>query len=402
VPLKGNLMSVKIRAKNGKLILDIHYGNAKRTRPSTGLKDTEKNRELLSDNVIPSIELDIAKGTYVPKAERVAIVQTVKDYGELSFKRHKNDRRVHVQASYKNHFKNHIVPAFGNRMIASITPMNLLDWQNKKLETYAATTVRKYRSILYTIFEDAVIEGLIDKNPFERVARPVLLEKYSEDDDLDEEEKNVDPFSLDEVQEILSKTDGYKQNYIAIMAFSGVRPGELVALRWSDVDWESETFKVVRTRIRGEFGPTKTKSSKRVVEMIPNVKEYFLKQYKLTGGNLFDMVFISSSDKPFYSHDTIAVQFKKLLREGDTRYLYQLRHTFASLMICHGEEITWVSQMLGHKSSDITLKVYAKAYKVLKDKNKRKKRAPFLNNWHKSGTVNNQMYDKLQEIGENR
>jgi len=277
--------------------------------------------------------------------------------------------------------------------------MQLLDWQNEKLENFAASSVRKYRSVFYTILNDAVIEGLIDSNPFERVPRPIVIEKYNEDDDFDEEDENVDPFSLDEVRQILSKTDGYKQNFFAIMAFSGVRPGELVSLKWNDVDWKSETFKIVRTRIRGEFGPTKTKSSKRLVEMMPNIKEYFLKQYELTGGNVFDMVFLSAFHKPFYSHDTIAKQFKDLLDEGDTRYLYQLRHTFASLMISNGEEITWVSQMMGHKSADITLKVYAKAYKVLKDKNLRKKRASFLNNWHKSGTANNPMYDKPQEIG---
>ena len=106
------------------------------------------------------------------------------------------------------------------------------------------------------------------------------------------------------------------------MAFSGVRPGELVALKWSDVDFESETFKILRTRIRCEFGPTKTKSSKRVVEMIEGVKEYFLSQYKLTGGNSYDMVFLNSSSEPFYSHDTIAKQFKELLDEKDERYLY--------------------------------------------------------------------------------
>lgn len=92
-------------------------------------------------------------------------------------------------------------------------------------------------------------------------------------------------------------------------------------------------------------------------------------------------------------------QVKRLLEEGDSRYLYQLRHTFASLMISNGEEITWVSQMMGHKSSDITLKVYAKAYKVIKDKSLRKKRANFLENRHKSGTANNPMYDKSLEIG---
>lgn len=392
-------MSVNIRSKNGKLILDIHYGNGRRTRPTTGLKDTVANRELLNKEVIPSIKIEIANGTFVPKAERVAVVKTVEEYGEISFKRHVNDRRRHVQASYKNHFKNHIVPSFGKILITAVTPMQLRDWQNEKLERYAASSVRKYRSIFYTIFDDAVIEGLIDSNPFERVPKPTIIEEYDEDDDLDEEDKNVDPFSLDEVHSILQRTSGYKRNFFAIMSLSGARPGELVALKWSDVDFESETFKVVRTRIRGEFGPTKSRSSKRTVEMISNAKEYFLQQYKITGGNVFDMVFLNKDKKTFYSHDTIAKQFKDLLNDGDPRYLYQLRHTFASLMISNNEDSLWVSQMMGHKSSDITLKVYAKASKVMKDKNARKKRASFLDNWHKSGTANNALFDKPQEIG---
>ncbi len=395
-------MSVKIRTKNGKLILDIHYGGGKRTRPATGLEDTEDNRSTLKTDIIPAIEIQIAKGTYVPKAERVAVIKTVKEYGELSFKRHKNERRAHVQRTYKNHFYKHIVTKFGKRLMSSITTMQLLDWQNKLLENYKASTVKKYRSIFYTIFTDAVVEGIIDSNPFNRVPRPSVIEKYNEDDDLEEEDKNVEPFTLKELEVILNSVTDYKKNFFAVMAFSGVRPGELVALKWSDVDFESETFKILRTRIRGEFGPTKTKSSKRTVEMIGDVKEYFMSQFKLTGANLYDMVFLNSSKKPFYSHDTIAKQFKDLLDENDGRYLYQLRHTFASLMLNHDEDIAWVSQMMGHKNPDITLKVYASAYRLSKDKKERKKRGKFLDNWHKSGTANNPMYGNPQGIGVSR
>ena len=71
-------------------------------------------------------------------------------------------------------------------------------------------------------------------------------------------------------------------------------------------------------------------------------------------------------------------------------------------MISNNEDIMWVSKMMGHKNSDITLKVYAKAYELVKDKNKRKKRANFLDNWHKFGTANNPMYNKAQEIGVSR
>jgi len=402
VPVKGIFMSVKIRTKHGKLILDIHYGGGRRTRPSTGLDDTEDNRETLTQHIIPDIERQIAKGTYLPKAERVTVIQTVKEYGELSLKRHVNDRRKHVQKSYKNHFKNHIVPKFGKRLISSITSMQLLDWQNEKLETYAASSVRKYRSVFYTMLNDAVIEGLMDLNPFDRVPRPVVVEEYNEDDDLDEDDKNVDPFSLDELEYIFSQATGYKKNFFAIMAFSGVRPGELVALKWSDIDFENETFKVLRTRMRGEFGPTKTKSSKRTVEMIAGVKNYFLSQFQLTGDNPYDMVFLNSSREPFYSHDTIALQFKNILDENDVRYLYQLRHTFASLMLANDEDIAWLSKMMGHKNPNITLMVYASAYKLSKDKKKRKIRGKFLVDWHKSGTTNNTMYHKAPKLGEIR
>lgn len=72
------------------------------------------------------------------------------------------------------------------------------------------------------------------------------------------------------------------------------------------------------------------------------------------------------------------------------------------MMITQGDDILWVSKMLGHKSSDITLKTYAKAYKLIRDKNKRQRRALFLEKGHSMGTVNNVNFRKAPKIGENR
>lgn len=83
-------------------------------------------------------------------------------------------------------------------------------------------------------------------------------------------------------------------------------------------------------------------------------------------------MFICGFHKPFYSYDIIAVHFKKLLDENDKRYLYQLRHSFASLMISEEEDVLWVSRMMGHKSLDITLKTYSKAYSIIQDKKGRR------------------------------
>ena len=395
-------MSVKIRVKNGKLQLDIHYGEGRRTRPSTGLEDTDENRKLLLNEIIPDIKREIAKGTYVPKAERIETVSTVKDYGLISFSRHANERKPHVQKSYKNHFMNHIVPKFGKRLIASIKPMQLLDWQNTLLKERKASTVKRYRSIFHTIFDDAVTEGIIDINPFMRVPLPQEAKPAYFDDEIDEEDKNVNPFTLDEIYHLIDKSKDDKKNFIGIMAFSGVRPGELAGLKWKDVDWENETFQIKRTRTRGTFSTPKTISSRRTVEMLPAVKSFLLNQYQRTANNEYDMVFLTRFNKPYYSHDVIAKQFKDLLDEDDSRYLYQLRHSFATLMISEGEDILWVSRIMGHKNANITLQIYAKAYKVIQDKKQRKQRATFLDDWHKSVTINNTKYEKAQEIGVQR
>jgi len=71
-------------------------------------------------------------------------------------------------------------------------------------------------------------------------------------------------------------------------------------------------------------------------------------------------------------------------------------------MLANDEDISWLSQMMGHKNPNITLMVYASAYKLVKEKKKRKKRGQFLADWHKSGTANNAMYRRAPKIGEIR
>ena len=196
---------------------------------------------------------------------------------------------------------------------------------------------------------------------------------------MDEDDKNINPYTLKEIENLISKAAGYLKNFIAIMAFTGMRPGELVALQYKDLDFTNDIIKIRRTRVLGENGPTKTKSSKRDIEMLPIVKKYLLLQKYLTFNNIDGDVFLNKSKKIFYSHDTIAVSFKRLT-VNDPRYLYQLRHSFASLMISEGEDMLWVSRVMGHKSLDITLKIYTHAYSVTQDKNGRKQRAKFLTN----------------------
>lgn len=388
-------MSVRMYSNDyGILYLDIRYGNGERVRSSTKLKDTSKNRDLLQKNIIPKIEVQILNGEYNPNAKQVVVPKTVKEFGYRSLERHQNRRREHVQETYIKHFENKIVPFFGDTLIQNISPNDLMDWQNDLMKTCKASSVKKYRTVFNRILEDARKERvngekLLSENPFREVDVPKERDEfidYDEDED-DLNDGDIKPFRLDEIDILLKKSSGYLRNFIGIMSRTGMRPGELCALRWSDIDFDNELIKVRRTRILGKNGPPKKKSSVREVEMLTGVKDFFLAQFELTGNNSNGDVFLNSSNKPFYSHDIIAKQFKMLLDEGDTRYLYQLRHSFASLMISMNEDILWVSGMLGHKNSNITLGTYAKAYKLSQKKKERKVRAQFLEKGHSLDTV---------------
>lgn len=382
-------MSVRMYANNyGVLYLDIRYGNNQRVRSSTKLKDTPQNRKLLEKNIIPKIEVQILNGEYNPSVEQIIVPDTVKEYGYRSLKRHQNRRREHVQTDYIYFFQNKIIPYFGDVSIQSISPIQLMDWQNTLMETNKASSVKKYRTVFNGILEDAYKERIngvrmIPSNPFREVDVPKEREVFIDSDEETFSDGQINPFTLEEIDELLSKANGYLKNFIGIMSRTGMRPGELTALRWTDIDFENEIVKIRRTRVLGKNGPPKKKASVRDIEMLPGVKEFF----QVTGNNSSQEVFLNSSNEQFYSHDVIAKQFKSLLDKNDKRYLYQLRHSFATIMISEGEDILWVSSMLGHKSSDITLKAYAKAYKISHNKYERKQRALFLNKRHSEGIV---------------
>lgn len=97
--------------------------------------------------------------------------------------------------------------------------------------------------------------------------------------------------------------------------------------------------------------------------LLPQTLEVLQNQQKFTGDK--EYLFYTRSGKRYFSHDTLAASFKRLLTRNKIkeRVLYNLRHTFASQMISRGADIVWVSNMLGHKNVSITLSTYTKFIK---------------------------------------
>ena len=336
--------------------------NGEVIKRSLNIEDTKANRKLATTQIIPQMLLKVHSGEFFENK----IVPTVKEMIDISLKMNRASRKANTHNSYNYTLNKHIIPIFGKRKIDSIKPSELTLWQNDLLKTLSNRTVINTRIVFYGIFQDALRDEIISKNPFSIIKAPKNIAK----------KENI-PFSKDEIFKILDASPEKIKLFFAIGFFSGMRVGEVTALRFSDIDLENKVIQVRRTRNKGIETTPKTNSSIRNVDILDVLVPY-IRNHLNSKRDDINYVFTSNRNEPYSSSTKISSSYwQKILKKLNIQYrsLYQMRHTFASLMIASGEDILWVSNMLGHKNSNITLSTYAKYIK-----NDKKSRGTFLLN----------------------
>lgn len=333
--------------------------NGEVIKKSLNIEDSKANRKLATTQIIPQMLLKVHNGEFFENK----IVPTVQEMIDISLKMNKASRKVLTHKSYFCILNRYVIPIFGNRKINTIKASELTLWQNELLKTLSNKSVINARIIFYGIFEDALRDEIITKNPFSIIKAPKNIAKN----------ENI-PFSKDEIFQILKVIPLKIRAFFAIGFFTGMRTGEITALKWSDIDFENRLIYVRRTRNKGIETTPKTKSSIRDIEILDVLLPYLENHLQFKTDS--EYVFLTRGNIPFTSSTKIStIYWSKVLKELNIPYrnLYQMRHTFASLMIASGEDILWVSNMLGHKNSNITLSTYAKYMK-----NDQKVRGKFL------------------------
>ncbi len=331
--------------------IDFFY-QSKRYRRSLELEATKANTKLAQTKIIPEIVYKLNQGTFFELEEKKANEDiTVDEMAKMSFEMHKHERREFTRLSIASNYERHIKKPFGKRTIKGIKPSELAIWQNKLCDKLAPKTIR---TIFNTILDDALRDDIVVKNPFTHIKSPVLV---------DVREKK--PFSVEEIFKILEYADEKMRAFFALGFFTGMRTGELIGLKWEDVDFEENIIKVRRSRRQGVETLPKTVNSIRDVEIIDVLLAHIKTHRELCRAEQVYM-FETYKGEPFNTTDKISVWYWKPLLESlgiPYRNLYQMRHTFASMMISNGEDILWVSNMLGHKDSSMTLEKYARYVK---------------------------------------
>ncbi len=361
--MKGHIYK---RAKDSWTIvydLPVDIITGKRRQKTQSIKGTKREAERTLREILLSLE----QGSYV-KPNKITLGewlrQWLKDYASLNT----TDR---TQESYSSIVGRHIIPSLGNIFITDLQPQQIQSYYADKLNKgrvdgkggLSARSVVYHHRILSKALDYAVKMGIVVRN-VAKVVQPPRIQRVT-----------MRTLSANEVVRFLDaarETNYYV--YFATLLYTGLRRGELLALRWRNLDLDNATLTVVETAYKlgnGDYviKEPKTAHSRRTVTLPSSLVELF-KAYRADQEllriqlgvtlNVDDFVFIRLDGSPI-NPSAVTLAFRRIIKRAGLRgiRIHDLRHTHASLMLTAGIHPKVVSERLGHANIGITLDIYS-------------------------------------------
>jgi len=240
--------------------------------------------------------------------------------------------------------------------LTEATPSKLRDWIGSLGIT--AKAARNLLTPLRSVFEDALNDDLIEFNPFDRIALGKLLKQSSR-----ASEYEVDPFTAAEREALIEHARVDERPMVQFWFNAGLRPGELIALRWGKVDFVGRTVRIDRNLVAGNEKAPKTAAGIRDVELNGDAIGALIAQKAhtfLAGEHVWHN---PRSGAPWEKDSQIRRNlWEPLCLRAGVRYRnpYQVRHTYASRLLTEGANPWFVAQQLGHVDVEMVFKIYGK------------------------------------------
>jgi integrase len=273
--------------------------------------------------------------------------------------------RFNTFKQYKQVTEQHILPLLGKKRLRDVKPENIQRLYNQKIRNGSSPrTVQLIHSVFHRALVHAVKLGLIPRNRDDATTPPRPKRK----------ERQF--FDENKVQQLLITAKATHDRFMALYHLAiatGMRQGELLGIKWSDVDWEAGALQVQRQLSKKKgggftFTSPKTKSGTRRIDLgsatLAVLKEYQQTQFKemMAAGEHWqehDLIFPSTIGTPL-DRENLRRRYKRLLKKAglpEIRF-HDLRHTAATLMLNNNIPVIVVSRRLGHSQPSITLDVY--------------------------------------------
>lgn len=315
-----------------------------------------------------NLELELQKGdiTVEQPSKRKKRFRDV--YAEW-LKYYKNTVRESTWSKTRDCFNLHILPTIGDMYVDMIT---VQDMQEAVEKWYDASPVAFKRYLVHAsrILDYAVNNDLIDTNPAKRIISPRKPEKVGQLAEFWDKDQLNYFFSC-----LNPEKEPYKFVLFRVLAYTGVRIGECLALEWEDIDFHRKTLSVNKTLAYGVHGktivnPPKTRASRREVPMDDTTLSY-LRKWKiaqhvyLTGPyrvkSKHQLVFCTSHNR-HYRIDKPGMWLATVERKNDITpriSLHKLRKSYVSNLLIAGVPVSTVQKLVGHSDPRITLAIYA-------------------------------------------
>lgn len=371
-----------------------------RVRESLGVEDTPKNRKVAGE-LRASICYAVKTGTFnyaaqFPSSQNLARFGEVSQQltvGELANKYlslKETDVAETSMNTYRTVIKNALSIVGSNTMASSINKEKLLELRKELLTGYqlpkkqytvsepgrSAVTVNNYMTNLYAVFQFAVDNGYLQDNPFKGISP------------LRESRVAPDPLTREEFIRLIEACRSQQaRNMWSLSVYTGIRPGELCALAWEDIDLKAGTMMIRRNLAKGIFSVPKTQAgTNRIIHLISPAIEALKNQMELTRLGKEHMlkvhlreygrkdmqkctfVFLPSVTARSKRHgdhftvDSVRQTWDTAIKRAGIRHRksYQSRHTYACWSLTSGANPSFIANQMGHADAQMVFQVYGK------------------------------------------
>lgn len=362
----GKTMRITTYELNGKTLFQMqgYIG----TDPATGKRLRVTRRGFKSEE-------DCQKEYYRLKLQHEAgefnnkvVKYTFQEVYDLWIQQYANTVKESTLNKTKTIFRCHILPCYGKMYIHRIKINHCQDAVNlwfKSLKNYRI--VNNYAGL---VFRHAMKLGIISSNPSLLVTMPVLLNKVDDDEEIE------NFLSKEDLIKLLDAVDLPRwKTLLRLLAYSGFRKGEALALNWNDINFKKATVSISKTLTIGLENklivqPPKTKKSKRTISMDPGTME-MLREWKRVQAeemlglgfnvNKPDQLVFTNFKNKFVNPQKVGQIMEKYCQRAGVKIItpHGLRHTHCSILFESGATLKDVQDRLGHSDIKTTMNIYA-------------------------------------------
>jgi integrase len=258
-----------------------------------------------------------------------------------------------TRRGYSSLLHKHLLPRFEKQRLCDFNKAEIQRFILEKLQKgYAWEMGKRISGLLSKVFATATEWGYLTENPACGIKMPERTLK-----------RPHSPLSVEDVRKLLAALDEPEKTFTMLAVFTGLRLGELLALRWGRIDFSNSILRVEESCFLGRFGSPKTRSSRRTVALAPFViKALLAYRSRLMETNPESLVFSARDGSPRKA-DQLRGLLKQACKRAGVREIdfHTLRHTHSTLLHATGTPLKVAQAQLGHSSAAMTLEVYTHA-----------------------------------------